>query len=90
MRVALITSAFICAFAVQSGAADFGSGQAGFVQSIEQKRVEILQHIDQRIALSQQEKTCVQTAQSDIEFRACREKYRPARKEDHRAGNRQQ
>jgi hypothetical protein len=82
MRTALITSAFICICAMQAGAAD--NNQQGTGKSIEQRKVEILKHIDQRISLSHQEKNCVQTAQSDTELRACWDKYRPVKKNDDR------
>ena len=60
-----------------------GEGQG---MSIEQKKSEILQHIDKRIANSQAEKVCIGAAKSHDELRACREKYRPQRPNDTRQG----
>ena len=82
MKTALITVALTVACAIQGYAADNSKTLNMDGQHIEQKRAEILQHIEQRIALSLQEKTCVQTAQTDTEFRACRDKYRPVKKND--------
>jgi len=53
-------------------------------QGIEQKKAKMLQHIDQRIALSQQEKVCVQAAQSHADLISCREKFRPPKPGDDR------
>ena len=79
MKTALIITAFTYAAALPVCAADTNTNSQGTGKSIEQRRVEILMHIDQRIALSQEEKTCVHTAQSDTEFRACRDRYRPVK-----------
>jgi len=77
MRTPLIISAFICICAFQAGAADSNSNHQGIID-IEQKRVEILQHIQERITNSQAEISCVKAAASHEEFKACHEKYRPA------------
>ena len=84
MKAALIVAVFTYAAALPVYAADISTNSQVSGKSIEQRRSEILKHIDQRIALSQQEKSCIQAAQSDTEFRACRDKYRPVKKNDDR------
>ncbi|MEI7815883.1 MAG: hypothetical protein WCI45_01715 [Desulfuromonadales bacterium] len=78
MRTPLIISAFIFICAIESDAADPNIYPQGAGKNIEQKRTEILQHIQERVTNSQAEITCVKTAASHEEFRACHEKYRPA------------
>jgi hypothetical protein len=84
MKTVLIISAFISICAVQAGATDVNSNQNGTDQSFEQKRSEVLQHIQERISNSQAEITCVTAAQSRDELRSCHDKYRPARKNEKR------
>lgn len=52
-------------------------GQAQQGQNFEQKRSEILQHIDQRISNLQSFKSCVQAAKTHDDLRSCRQKYVP-------------
>ena len=77
MRTVSIVLAIICISAMQVGAAESNTNQQGTGKNIEQKRTEILQHIQERITTSQAEITCVKTAASHEEFKACHEKYRP-------------
>jgi hypothetical protein len=65
-------------------AAESDTGPQGGGQSVTQKKSEILQHIEQRIANSTLEKACVQAAQSHDSLKACREKYRPPKPHDER------
>ena len=85
MRTALMTAAFICICAIQAGAADSNSNRQGAGKNIEQKKAEILQHIQERITNSQAEIVCVKAARSHDELRACNEKYRPVKKDDNRS-----
>lgn len=83
MKKSIIATAVavICAFqgyAADTTTATNGQGERqGQGQSIEQKKAEMLQHIEERITNSQAEMVCVKSALSHEELRACREKYRP-------------
>jgi hypothetical protein len=44
--------------------------------NFEQRKAEIINRIDQRIARIQEEKACVQAAQNHDDIRACREKFK--------------
>ena len=80
MKTTLITAALLGMFILPAHAADttLNPGDAG--QGIEQKRTEFIQHIEERIANSRLELTCVQTAATVNDLQACREKYRPQQK----------
>ncbi len=84
MKTALIAVLITVVSVTAALAADNSGSPQGTERNIEQKRAEILQHIAQRIALSQEEITCVKTAQSHDEFRTCRDKYRPVKLQDDR------
>lgn len=77
MRTTLL-AAFICICAIQATASDSGIDQHGGGRNVEQKKTEILQHIQERITNSQAEMACVNAAASHEEFKACHDKYRPA------------
>jgi hypothetical protein len=53
---------------------------------LEEKKAEILRHIDEKISRNQQERACVQAAKSHDELRACREKYAPPQGPGHQGG----
>ena len=81
MRTLLFTAAIMCIFVITVLAADCAnSPEQGL--NVELKRAKMLQHIDQRIALSQQEKVCVQAALSHADLISCREKFRPPKPGD--------
>lgn len=61
--------------------------QKGRAPSVDQKKAEILQHIEERIANSKLEISCVQSAQSHDALKACRDRFRPQPMEDHRSRN---
>ena len=81
MKTALIAAALTVVCFVPSFAADSPKTPKGQGQTVEQKKAEIIQHIEERIANSQLEKSCVQAAQSHDELQSCREKYRPQRQQ---------
>jgi hypothetical protein len=83
MKTAMIAAALAGVCTVTAFASEAVSNSKGQGQDIEQKKIELLQHIDERIANSRQEKVCVQGAQTNSEMMSCREKYRPQRKNDH-------
>jgi hypothetical protein len=87
MKTAVITAVLTGIFVIPAYAVDSTTDPQGSGQNIEQKKSEILQHIDQRIANSQAEKVCVQAAKSHDEIKACREKYRPKSKADNQNRN---
>lgn len=82
MKRALITAVLAVVFITPAFAADTPATTKGPGHGIEQKKTEILQHIQERITNSQAEMTCVKSAQSHDELKACREKYRPQHKHD--------
>ena len=87
MKTSLIAAVLTGIFVIPAYAADSNTNPQGSGQNIAQKKAEILQHIDQRIANSQSEKVCVQAAKSHDEIKACREKYRPKPKADNQNRN---
>jgi hypothetical protein len=81
MKKVLITVVIFGTFIVRADAAeDDMKREAG--QGFEQRKIEIAQHIDKRITNSQAEKACVQAAESHVDLKACREKYRPHKMHD--------
>ena len=82
MRTILISVAVLCFSAAAAIAADSTVSSPDHSTGIEQKKAKMLQHIDQRMALSQQEKVCVQSALSHADLMACLEKFRPPRPMD--------
>lgn len=105
MKTALLATLLMWVFAVPAVAADRqesvqgldqpvtdrANRSPGAGQSVEQKKAEIIQHIEARLTSSQAEIVCVQAAQSHDELRNCREKYRPPRpQENQNFQNRQQ
>ncbi len=79
MKTTLVAAAITIVCFVPAFAADSPSDLKGQGLTVEQKKAEIFRHIEERIANSQLEKSCVQAAQSHDELQACREKYRPQR-----------
>jgi hypothetical protein len=82
MKTTIIAALLTGVCAMAAFAADSDTRSKGSGMSIEQKKVEVVQHIDERIANSQLEKACVQAAQSHDEIRTCRDTYRPKQKDD--------
>ncbi|MBT0666060.1 hypothetical protein KI809_17240 [Geobacter pelophilus] len=79
MKTTLIVASLTIVSFTSSFAADSTKSPKGQGQTLVQKKAEIAQHIEERIANSQLEKSCVQAAQSHDELQSCREKYRPQR-----------
>lgn len=77
MKTAVILALLATVCAQQAFAAPFEANQDRPRLSLEQKKSEILRHIDKRIADGHAEKGCVQSAQSHEELKACHDKYRP-------------
>ena len=44
--------------------------------NFEQRKANVLKHIDMRIVRNQEEKSCVQAAQNPDDLKACREKFK--------------
>jgi len=82
MKTAIITAVLAGLFTIPAFAADSPTTTKSPGRGIEQKKAEILQHIQERITNSQAEMTCVKSAQSHDDLKACREKYRPQHKND--------
>ncbi len=96
MKSTLIVALLVCLGISPALAAErSGSGAAGPAdsigqergQTVEQKKAEIIKHVQDRIASSQSEITCLQAATTHDALRACREKYRPPRPHDDRRNN---
>ncbi len=81
MKTAIIAVALATICSVPAIAADTTTGGKGQGMTVEQKKAEILQHIQERITNSQAEMTCVKAATSHDQLMACREKYRPQRQQ---------
>ncbi len=77
MKSTLIAAAIASVLAIPAFAADPLARQDRQGQTVEQKKAEIIQHIEERISNSQAEKSCVQSAQTHDSIKACRDKYRP-------------
>ena len=73
MAVLLSLALVVPAFAAESGSPT-GSGP-----SFDEKKTQILKHIEERNAKLQQEKSCVGAAKDDNDLKACREKFAPPR-----------
>ena len=78
MKTALI-AALLTAISINTV---FAADNTDKSQKIEQKKAEILQHIDRKMAHIQQEKSCVQAATSHEALKACREKAHAEMKGD--------
>jgi hypothetical protein len=87
MKTALIAAALTGICVITAFAADSSTNPQGSGQNFAQKKAEILKHIDLRIANSQEEKVCVQAAESHDGLMACREKYRPKAREERQNKN---
>jgi hypothetical protein len=83
MKTALIAAILTGALIVSAFAADSDTNPQGLGQDFEQKKSDVLKHIEQRIARVQEEKACVQSAKAHSDIRACREKFRVEMKQDH-------
>jgi hypothetical protein len=77
MKKAVAAAAFTVFCVTHAFAADTNIHPNGQGKNFEQKKAEILQHIEQKIVRDQEEKACVQSAKSHDELKACREKFRP-------------
>lgn len=77
MKALLISALLTGIWLIPAFAADRDTNPPGSQPTVEQKRAEIMEKISQRIARSQEEMACVQSASSHAELKACREKYRP-------------
>jgi len=76
MKTVLIAMAASILFAAPAFAADNAPQPKGPGPSFEQRKSDILKHIDERIARNQEEKTCVQAAKNHDDLKACRDKIR--------------
>lgn len=74
----LVIALLMVVVAVQAHSADDqNSTLRGKGKGVEQKKAEIIRRIEERITNSKLEITCVQSATSHDELKACREKYKP-------------
>ena len=77
MKKLLIATALVSAIVASAFAADTVAKPERQDEKLEQKKAEVIQHIDERISNSLAEKACVQSAQTADGLRSCRDKYRP-------------
>jgi hypothetical protein len=76
MKTAIIAMAASLLFVATAFAADNAPQPGEPGPSFEQRKADILKRIDERIARSQEEKTCVQAAKNHDDLKACREKLK--------------
>jgi len=76
MKTVMIAMAVSILIAAPAFAADNAPQPKGPGPSFEQRKSDILKHIDERIARNQEEKTCVQAAKNHDDLKACRDKIR--------------
>lgn len=80
MKSSMLAALFLIVSAVPSLAVDDAVKPPREIGAkFEEKKIEILQRIDDRIAREQQFKGCVQAAKSRADVKACREKHHPKR-----------
>lgn len=77
MKKALAAVAFTVFCVTNAFAADTNIRQNEHGKNFEQKKAEILNHIEQKIVREQEEKACVESAKSHDELKACWKKFRP-------------
>lgn len=84
MKRAIVTAALLSlVFVVPVLAADGGKSPSTPGQTFEQRQANILKILDERIVSLQAGKTCVQSAKTDDDLRACREKHMSEMREKH-------
>ena len=88
MKATLFSACIIFSAVITVCAADSNTGLRETIQSVEQKKSEIVQHVKQKIARDQEELACVQSATSHVELKSCHDKFRPPQRND-RQENRQ-
>jgi hypothetical protein len=81
MKVIIISMLVATLFAVSAFAEDSTPKPQKNGATFEQRKANILKHIDERLARTQEEKTCVQAATNREGIKACREKLKAEMKE---------
>ncbi|HTP65070.1 MAG TPA: hypothetical protein VMJ66_06730 [Geobacteraceae bacterium] len=76
MKRTLIAAAVALFLAAPALADNTAPQPKGPGPNFEQRKAEILKRIDERIARNQEEKACVQAANSPADIKACREKFK--------------
>ncbi len=76
-REVIAALALSLAFALPAFAAESNEPPKGTPPTFEQRKAQYLKNIDERSARLQEEKTCIQAAKSENDFRACRNKFGP-------------
>ncbi|HXE96483.1 MAG TPA: hypothetical protein VN642_08760 [Dongiaceae bacterium] len=76
MKTAMIAMTVSILFSAPAFAADNAPQFNGAGPSFEQRKSDILKHIDERIARNQEEKSCVQAAKNHDDIKACRDKFK--------------
>jgi Spy/CpxP family protein refolding chaperone len=74
-RFVIAAAVLSLAVAAAAFAADSGTAPKGPNMSFEERKAEVLKHIDTRVTSLQEEKTCVQAAKTQDELRACKQKH---------------
>jgi len=76
MKTAMIAMTALVLFSSPAFEADNAPQFNGAGPSFEQRKSDILKHIDERIARNQEEKSCVQAAKNHDDIKACRDKFK--------------
>lgn len=74
-RYVIAAAVLSLVFAAAAFAADSGAPQKGPGLSFEERRGEVLKHIDTRLTSLQAEKVCVEAARNQDDLRACKQKH---------------
>ena len=88
MKPIFLSTCIIFSAVITALAADSNMGFQETIQSVEQKKSEVVQHVKRKIARDQEELACVQSAASHVELKSCHDKFRPPQRSD-RQENRQ-
>ena len=76
MKKTIMAVSILLFFATSVFAIDAMPLPNGTGPNFEQRKTEIINRIDQRITRNQEEKTCVQSAKSHDDLKACRDKFK--------------
>lgn len=86
MRKALLVALLAGAIAMPAFAADNTGAPNSPKPNFDQMKADVLQRIDRRISLNQEEKACVQLATSQEGIEACRQKIKAKIQEERSRG----
>jgi hypothetical protein len=74
-RVLIAAAVLSLVVAAAAFAADSGQAPKGQSMSFEERKADILKHLDTRMSFLQEETACVQAARNHDDLKACRQKH---------------